>query len=481
MPGNSMPSSLKSLFEGVWRIERNLDLLNREIRGVRYWPLIRTTVLDSLSQHAGIHAGTQPRMRRAFRGRILDEALPIAADLTGLPWRSSGTFDTVLVPFARKVVRDSRVLDVHAERVLNDSGFGRVLILDRRSKAGAIYQPAPDRTVADCGGLRALSLVRAAAVLPKFLSAAAAERQLLSAALRSEFTMDCPLSAAHIAARLAFFNEGRRVMRAALRGTGAGTMVVVGNHTNDGVLPAARDLGMLTVELQHGLISPYHPGYHFPGKPFVPYMADQLCVFGKYWTEHIDLPKNMNVVVVGTNGLLHRAEMPTHRIPRRVVVVSQGAIGARLFDATVVAARAACDWEFVFRPHPQENVERYAARLAALSPAMSNFRLSVQSQDLSDLLASAEVQIGVYSTSLFEGMALGVRTIVLALPGWEGVTRAIEQGDAILATVPADIATLLPIAPVSRHQEQYFAPPIESISRALERPGSSSFAASRIS
>jgi hypothetical protein len=469
-PGARGPTSLKALFEGVWRIERDLHLLNREIHGICYWPLIRTTLLYLLSQDAGIHATMQPRLRRSLFGRVFKEALPVATGLMALPYRTSGPFDTVLVPFPRKVVWDGRVVDIQAERVINDRGFGRVLTLDRRSDAGQMYQSAPDRTVADCSGLRALSLVRAAAILPRFLSAAAAERQLLGAALRREFTLDCPLSAAHIAARIAFFSEGRRVMRRALRASGARTVVVVGHHTSDGVIPAARDLGMLTVELQHGLISPYQSDYHFPGRPVVPYMPDQFLVFGAYWAENVDLSGNMKVVVIGADRLLRRTQMPTRRIPRRVVVASQGTIGARLFGASVMAARAARDWEFVFRPHPQESVERYAARVAALSPAVANLRLSEQREDLHDLLASAEVQVGVYSTSLFEGMALGVRTIVLALPGWENVTRAIEQGDAVVANTPADIAALLPVAPVSRHQEQYFAPPIDSMARALERP-----------
>jgi hypothetical protein len=442
--------------------------LNREIHGIRYWPLIRTTLLDSLSQHAGIHAAVQPSLRRSLVGRGLEEVLPVAADLTALPWRPASTFDTVLVPLARKVVWANRVVDVHAERVLNDRGFGRVLILDRRSQVGGMYQSAADRTVANRGGLRALSLVRAAIVLPRLLSAATVERQLLSAALRREFSMACPLSAAHIAARVALFSEGRRVMRWGLAATGASMVVVVANHTSDGLIPAARDLGMLTVELQHGLISPYHSNYHFPGRPVVPYMADQFLVFGAYWRDNVDLPGNMKAAVIGSDRLLHHAGIPTRRIQRRVVVASQGTIGARLFDASVVAACAARDWEFVFRPHPQESVERYAAGLAALSPATANLRLSEQGENLHELLASAEVQVGVYSTTLFEGMALGVRTIVLALPGWECVTRAIELGDAVVASTPSNIAALLSVAPVSRNRNQYFASPVESVAGAIK-------------
>jgi len=73
------------------------------------------------------------------------------------------------------------------------------------------------------------------------------------------------------------------------------------------------------------------------------------------------------------------------------------------------------------------------------------------------------VQIGVYSTSLFEGMALGARTILVDLPGIESMTGVLEAGEASLARNGAEIAAALGVAPMVVDTSRYYAPPVKSV------------------
>ena len=71
-----------------------------------------------------------------------------------------------------------------------------------------------------------------------------------------------------------------------------------------------------------------------------------------------------------------------------------------------------------------------------------------------DLLASATYQVGVSTTALFEGMALGCRTAVANLPGHEYLEPAIAQGHALLMTRPSQLTS----APLCTDPATYYAP-----------------------
>jgi hypothetical protein len=267
--------------------------------------------------------------------------------------------------------------------------------------------------------------------------------------------------------RIAFFREGRVIMRRTLRRSGAKRLFVVGNHAIGGVVAAARDLGLDTIEIQHGVLSRYHAGYHYPGRPVDPNMPDRLLTFGSFWASNLDLPGNVTSTVIGSDILASVRGAAIEKVRHRVVVTSNHPTDLRLFDAIIATAHGATDWEFIFRPHPWEDYSLYQSRLTALPARPENFHFSNPKDDLYELLASAEVQIGVCSTSLFEGMAMGARTMVFQLPGAEIMEPAVEQGDAAFARNPLEIVSLLAAAPVAADCSRYYAPPVPSILAAM--------------
>ena len=100
--------------------------------------------------------------------------------------------------------------------------------------------------------------------------------------------------------------------------------------------------------------------------------------------------------------------------------LSQGTIGAELLHVAGVGREGASRAGGGVPP-PSER-----ARVRT-TPIPSGVRLSTEGSTL-DLLASATYQVGVSTTALFEGMALGCRTAVANLPGHEYLEPAIAQG-----------------------------------------------------
>ena len=222
-------------------------------------------------------------------------------------------------------------------------------------------------------------------------------------------------------------------------------------------------------ELQHSAITPYSLGYSYPGRPEVATSPDTVLCFGPFWTHATEFPRNTTPRVIGRPRVMD-AELSRGgvRRPRHVLVISQSVLGQALLTLVARAAALAPDYRFVFRPHPSELESDLHGSLAAAGLALpANLSIVSGGEPLYRQLAEAALQVGVFSTGLFEGMTLGCRTIVADLPGAEAMGAVIERGDALLVETPEDLAAALPRAPIAKPND-YYAEPVASILQLLD-------------
>lgn len=454
-------SPLVELCDAIWSMERELDLFSRRIGDVHFWPLLRYRTAGLLSQKMGFHGAQQPRAPVTAAGkirRILRGLSTGPGTLAPLPHG----FDTILLPHDRKLGPREIASDPFSEMVARDEKIGRLLILDDSAPAGG----AGRQFVLRRSGLDGMAHVGGRIAAWRDLARAREMCAELSARLQHALGLDFPFSPSALAGHVGTFAARRRLFGLVLAKSGARRLFLVTAYLDQAMVAAAADHGLESVELQHGVISPYHLGYNFPGRPAVAYAPDRLALFGSSWTQGVDLPRDTHTCVIGSPNLERLRGPRKLRNPRSVLVSSQGTIGPALFALTLRAARAAPDWTFVFKPHPGERREDYEARL--MSPSPANLSLSAPGDDFYNLILSAEVHVGVYSTTLFEGMALGARTIVVDLPGAEHLAPAIRRGDAVLAGNAQELVRALDSAPKARHADDYYASPVRSVVAVLD-------------
>lgn len=231
---------------------------------------------------------------------------------------------------------------------------------------------------------------------------------------------------------------------------------------NRAVVHGARATGARIVELQHGFISPYHLGYSWPGRPDVPYSPDELWCFGRFWPETTPLPKHTRHRVIGAPYVKKLAQEAAG-LPRDenlVIFTSQGVIGRKLFDVAVDVARRRPDKHFIYRLHPNEALEDYQALMDAVQERPLNLALSHGTPNIFALLASSAIQVGAFSTTLFEGMSLGTRTIVIEMAGSEYMRPAVARGDVLMVRTPEELAAKLDLAPLCADPQTYYAEPL---------------------
>jgi hypothetical protein len=208
--------------------------------------------------------------------------------------------------------------------------------------------------------------------------------------------------------------------------------------------PLAKARGIPVVEVQHGFIGPTHLAYNTaPGRQPEAF-PDYLLLFGQLWREitpGLPLPEERTPSI----GFARLESMRTVQqsrpasAPFEVLFVSQSAVGEAL---TRIAAELAervdpARFRIVVKLHPSE-----ASGWRQRYPWLARAKVSVKDAPTDDIyqqLARAQVQVGVYSTALFEGLAFGLPTAIMALPGHEDMRVLTSRG---LATLVHDVEGL---------------------------------------
>ena len=436
--GGSVPEgAIAELCEAVWSAERELDLLRWETRGVRLWEASRMTAYYAIARAAGVlempavqlPPGLRPRVKKAVdlvRAGVLQHPLSPAtpAKLDALVFESGRAYPIdgqMLCPYTFALSAELTRQGQH------------VLLVDRRAPGQPEKSPDPRRR-----RLEALELLRAvvgpagSALLDREARAKIAELDA-HLARRTGKPIATRAILAGVLARFLVDRALYRRMLAIHRPETVYCVVAYSGHAP--LIAAAREAGIRSVELQHGVISRYHLGYSYPGVDFaeLAYFPDALYSWGEPWDTLMDVPvPEARRERYGFRYFEHEAAryrgLP--REPGRILVISQGTIGRELSETVRRLLPRLSGHRIDYKLHPSEVARwREYPALVALSE-QPNVTICTAG-NLYELMARAEWQLGVYSTAIYEGHALGLRTALARLPGVEYMSRWFEKGVAI--------------------------------------------------
>lgn len=194
------------------------------------------------------------------------------------------------------------------------------------------------------------------------------------------------------------------------------------------VVQAARELGICTAELQHGLVDRYHPGYHCPncspGKRIG--FAEYFLSFGEFWLGAAKLPVALEkVVAVGWPYLdAQVASYGSVAKKHQVLIVSQSDCGAQVAElALELARKAPRDMSVVLKLHPAD-VSSWRTLYPNLASSPGPLKIvSGDNPPTHRLLAESEYVVGVYSTLLYESLRYRCNLILWDAPGVDCMER----------------------------------------------------------
>lgn len=212
----------------------------------------------------------------------------------------------------------------------------------------------------------------------------------------------------------------------------------------------ASKLNIPVIELQHGSISKYHLGYNYGNLSSAanyPPLPRYIFLFGEYWKKVCYLPiPDENKIVTGFPHLeLMKIKLDgISKSKQQILVVSQRLIGKKLAKFVLELARQLSpEYKIVYKLHPAEyeDWEQNYQQLASLPNVEIPGRESKKS--LHQLFAESSLQIGVFSTAIFEGLAFNLKTFIVNLPGSEYTEELVGAHLVTLVNKPDEIITFL--------------------------------------
>jgi hypothetical protein len=422
--------TLKKAFEEFLEIEDDFHLFERKINGVYFWELVRSNIfLTLLERSLSERKETQPRMEPL---RKLIFYLKSLLDFKHNPYLC-GERDILFSGGQRRVLNETDGLwwDMHVDPLLDNLNYSFVSLE---------YAVGIDhRTPAKTPKLRYYDFIEALGFIRRILGVAevklTSDEELLISDLRKRihtaFQVELDVKRL-ITSRLQERKETLSLCIKLLKQIKPKIVVIVTSYAREILVEACKLLHIPIIELQHGVITPYHPGYSYPTPNSRKLrFPDYLLVFGQYWKEHTVFPIPLERVIV--TGFPYLEAMVNTRSSKtrkkQIIIISQNRLGELISKFALELSKVSnFNYEILYKLHPLE-----CHRWKEMYPWLVDANLTILDDpktNLYNLFSESEIQVGVASTAVYEGLAFGLKTYILDIPGSVYFQPLIDAGQA---------------------------------------------------
>lgn len=445
--------------EDIFVFERQHQLLDKQVAGVYAWRLVRKFVYLELSKQRGIYSEGHPNKIRRHGNRATYLAKLLWHSLRYNPYRFYGKRRFFVCPHNRVV----NGVDIYSDDFTRQQSSKDVLLVTQGTDTPFSVQGSNMAYVVLLDILRKLLRLRASSHV-QYTAEDEAWLDDIERRAQRHFGCAIPLKM-QMKQQISQFHLYRGAYKKLLRHFAVEHVYIVVAYFRAALVDAAKALHIPVYDWQHGTMFQSHLGYYFPDLQPVPYSPDKVLCFGRFWCEVQPFSAGVKSVVVGSSHVEALKTMPNNKRDKQVLVTSQGTIGPALFGIVSEAAQHLPDYHFVYKPHPSEIREEYAARMK-VERVPANFRLAEAHENTYALMAASTHLVGVYSTTIFEGMALGCRTVIVRFDGCSYLQPLVERGDAIMVGSAGELVTHIAAAPLCRDANYYYASPVVDIHAA---------------
>ena len=204
---------------------------------------------------------------------------------------------------------------------------------------------------------------------------------------------------------------------------------------------AAKTLGIKTIELQHGVISKYHMGYSFEKKQELLYYSDVFYSWGNFWNKSVSNTFN-EVKSFGFQYFRDRIKRYNNKVKEnKILILSQTALGEKIMNETFKLVNELSGFQILYKLHPEEY--KIYKKYPSYSKLASNKNLKfVEECNLYQIMSESKIQIGVFSTALYEGVGLCCNTFLYNLNGLEYMKDLIDSGHAKVLSSDTDVSSI---------------------------------------
>ena len=199
-------------------------------------------------------------------------------------------------------------------------------------------------------------------------------------------------------------------------------VIVIVSYGKENFIEVCKEMNILVIELQHGVISKYHVGYSYEGKKArKETFPDYFFTFGDYWSLVVNFPVESKRII-STGYPFFENQKKAYKSTKKknqILFISQPTSGGETLSklAAELSNLEHFDYHVVYKLHPRES---YSWK--NLYPWLLECKAEVidhKGKQLYQLFAESKIQIGINSTALYEGLGFNLRTYILDEPGIE--------------------------------------------------------------
>lgn len=455
--------------EVIREIEEQRDLLQYEVDGWCIWPLLRFPTQMILQALEPVLSAVRDPFATV---RLTAGAINDMVSLIRLP----------RAPFICKTF--SSALGEQTGNRYKDIWFDDLLAGDASVRVRTLNSPAFRQR-------RAFALVPENITTAHIDFAAAAARRFhlpnkvraacaaVSSVLNEELGKFAP-STAWIEAQVRHFIVAKEAYKRIIRRVKPRWALTV-DASEHALYAAALEMGVGTVEFQHGYSDRFHSAYSWTRsalarKDRMP-LPQRIFLYGDhahrefdfhgFWGSALATVGNMRIDSYRRNERVAQADVI------KVVVTTQGIAVPELisFIRGFLTAGAKQPLQVAVKLHPiyDDRKPEYAAALAA-DPRVTVYRAS-EGPSTYMLLRGADYNVTISSSSHYDALGLGAQTVVLPLRSYQSAKLLADDGYALLAESPSALAQITADRQRARNEmapEFFFKPgAIQNIRREL--------------
>ena len=419
------PTDVKELCEFIWYLEKKYDLLDLEIQGVKSWQAYRIEIYYQIGQLSGVFEKELKRgMSKIEKFKSLRDL--IFNSIFKNPFKNLKKVDYLIFSHPRSKVVDNKPIDIYTQYFIYEINNKHEFIeFEEHFNGKHIREYKSYKRYLDY-----INLLRN--VKSKFLNIKVSNKQkniinLIEKEIYEIIGKKYDLYSVLIN-RTKKFIVTYNIYKNILSKIHPKEVYVVVSYGKSELIKVCKDLGIKTIEFQHGTFSKYHLGYSFPNNKNLDYFPDEFWVWNEYWKNLIEFPiKKENIRIYPFKYLENEKQKykGIQKNKNQLVILGQGGLTDRMAKKILDNIDKFKDFNIVFKLHPNEyNIYKNYFYLMKLK---NELKINiVDNIDLYKLLSESEYQAGVFSTALYEGVEFGCKTMLFDLPGIEYMDKFIE-------------------------------------------------------
>ncbi|MCY4732135.1 hypothetical protein KY092_16365 [Natronomonas gomsonensis] len=432
-------NTLQGAFDSLRQFEKRHSLFEMEIEGIKFWEYIRPHIYNEIKS-----SGTKDRLfpKKKKTTKIMELMKNVVINN---PIAASESDYLFIGHPRRKLQKNGYWWDIYSDTIINQMEVN--YIYAERPYYDTHKQPAETDQIyyLDLYDYTLSGLFRQLETFHHSLSGDNEEKIIhVQRKLSLKFNIKLDLKKM-VEKFINYYKVKKRVYRWWFRRINPNIIVIVVNSGNRIRIKAAKEENIPVVELQHGVVHKRHVAYNYPSNTTIESFPDYFLCYGEFWKQLVDLPiPDSRVIPIGYPHMDRQLRKYKNKNNKdQILFISQGGrIGRKLSKLAVkLRNKGNISFEIVYKLHPGE-YDGWRKRYPWLAEADIEVVDSSVPQ-LYKLFSESNIQIGIGSTAVYEGLAFDLNTFVYNTPESDILNPLVENGDAALFSSVDELISLI--------------------------------------